>query len=122
MGKLILLVDDSMPIRKLIALQLKSKGYEIVQAINGIEALEILASRRVDLIITDLNMPKMDGLELIGQLKKDTDLENIPVIILSSEGENRDKEVGLKVGASSYLVKPVSQEFLIDEVKKVLLT
>lgn len=122
MGKLILLVDDSMPIRKLIALQLKSKGYEIVQAINGIEALEILASRRVDLIITDLNMPKMDGLELIGQLKKDPDLENIPVIILSSEGENKDKEIGLKVGASSYLVKPVSQEFLIDEVKKILLT
>lgn len=121
MKKQILIVDDSSTTRKLISLYLKIAGYNVISAINGIDALEKLAKTQVDLVITDLNMPQMDGLELIKSIREDKiNLGDIPVILLTTEEEIKSKAEATIIGATVYLCKPVSQDKLSAEVKKLL--
>lgn len=120
MSKNIMVVDDSFTTRKMLSFLLKGEGFNVVSAENGIDALEKLPFSNIDIIITDLNMPKMDGLELINSLKKNPDYKEIPVIMLTTECEESDKQKGFEAGASSYLIKPVPQDILIKEVKKFL--
>ena len=120
MKKVILVADDSPTIRKFVTFSLAAKGFKIVSATDGMEALEKLPSINVDLIITDLNMPNVDGFELIRTVRENNIYDDIPIIVLSSLGSEKDIERGLSLGANSYLVKPFDPKKINYEVSKYL--
>ena len=120
MEKNVLVVDDSATVRKFISVSLSMQGFKVVTACDGMDALEKLPSENVDLIITDLNMPNMDGFELIRSLRENPQYRDLPVIILSSLNDTVSKETGSKLGIESYVVKPFSLEKIQYEVAKYL--
>lgn len=120
MKKVILVADDSPTIRKFVSFSLKMSGFEVLVACDGMEAVELLPKYNVDLIITDLNMPNLDGFELIKAIRENENNRNIPIIILSSLNGNEDIQRGLEYGANSYLVKPFDPKRVQYEVAKYL--
>lgn len=120
MKKRILVVDDSATIRTLQGFILESAGFEVKTASNGIEALEKIYREDFDLIVADINMPKMDGLKLIKTLRKENNYKDLPIIIVTTEEEEEDRERGLAAGANVYLVKPTDPERLVMNVKMLL--
>jgi two-component system, chemotaxis family, chemotaxis protein CheY len=118
MGKTILVVDDSPTVRKFVTVSLEMQGFSVTSASDGMDALEQLPKKKFDLLITDLNMPNMDGFELIRSLRENPDFKELPVIILTSLADQQNKEVGTKLGVSSYVVKPFSLEKIQYEVSK----
>ncbi|MFA7418941.1 MAG: response regulator [Melioribacteraceae bacterium] len=120
MKKVILVADDSPTIRKFVSVALSVKGYEIISCADGMEAIEILPSHKVDLVITDLNMPNVDGFELITSIRNNTAYKELPIIVLSSLGATEDIQKGLECGANSYLVKPFDPKRVAYEVSKYL--
>ena len=120
MAKSVLIVDDCSFTRSLVSLYLRGEGYDLLQAEDGLAALEQLARRPADLVITDMNMPHMDGLALTRSLKGDPAYKNIPVIMLTTETAEKERDSGLQAGAARYLTKPVSQRDLAAEVKSLL--
>ncbi|GIO16006.1 DNA-binding response regulator [Cohnella xylanilytica] len=113
----ILMVDDEAEIIKLMSLYLKNEGYKLLQASNGLEALDILQTHPVDLIILDLMMPKMDGLEACMRIRE---TNHIPIIMLSAKSQDIDKISGLSVGADDYVTKPFSPLELVARIKSQL--
>jgi len=122
MAQTILVVDDSPTIVKFVSFSLKNKGFNVVTACDGMDAIEKLSniSNGVDLVITDLNMPNLDGYGLVDTLRRNEKFREIPIIILTSEESEDDKQLGEKVGANSYLVKPFKPKLLLEEVSKYL--
>ncbi|RLE09248.1 response regulator [Candidatus Aerophobetes bacterium] len=120
MRRKILVVDDSATIRTLQGFILESAGFEVQTASNGIEALEKLYKERFDLVVADINMPKMDGLKLIETLRKQEAYRDLPIIIVTTEQEQEDRERGLAAGANVYLVKPTDPKKLVMNVKMLL--
>ena len=120
MTQSILIVDDCVTTRKLVGLYLRQGGYDSIQAENGLEALEKLAQEQVELVITDVNMPGMDGVELTRSMKKDEGLKDIPVLMLTTEAGDRERGEGVAAGVQGYLTKPVTQTQLIQEVERLL--
>jgi two-component system chemotaxis response regulator CheY len=121
--KNVLVVEDSKSIRSMIRVSLEEAGgFYAVEAGNGFEALKTLPTRRFDLIITDINMPDINGLELIGYVKSNPAYRDIPLIIVSTEKSEEDKKRGISLGASGYVVKPFRKEELMSMVTKVLET
>lgn len=120
MAKSVLVVDDCGTTRRLISLLLKGKGYNSIHAQNGLDALEKLAVNEVDVVITDLNMPLMDGLELIKTLRQDEKYKQLPIIMVSTESAEMDKKMAKDLGASTYIVKPVTQDRLVYEIEKLI--
>ncbi|MBK7141017.1 MAG: response regulator [bacterium] len=122
MNQTILVVDDSPTIVKFVSFSLRNGGYNVVTACDGMDALEKVSrlTEGVHLVITDLNMPNLDGYSLIATLRQNPQYREVPIIILSSEGGDDDRQRGLDVGATSYLVKPFKSSLLLDEVSKVL--
>jgi DNA-binding response OmpR family regulator len=122
MSQKVLVVDDSPTLVKFVTFSLRSNGYEVVGASDGMDALEKVSHLEggVDLVITDLNMPNIDGYELIATLRKNAKFAKTPIIILSSEEAEDDKAKGRQVGADAYLVKPFKSSILIDEVSRLL--
>ena len=121
MPKKILITEDSPTMRSLIIATLADLGdFEIVEAANGFEALRILPREKVDLVITDINMPDINGLELVSFVKNNPNYRSIPLFIISTEGRDRDKEKGLALGADAYLVKPFAPEELQALVQRYL--
>ncbi len=120
MAETILIVDDCATTRRLLSVYLRQEGYDLVYAVNGLDALEKLARRPVDLVITDVNMPRMDGVALARALKQDPVFKWIPIVMLTTEGEERERQHGLQAGAAAYLIKPVTQEQLAQEVRRTL--
>jgi len=119
--KNVLIVEDSKAIRSMIRVALEEAGgYFVVEAGNGFEALKALPAQRLDLIITDINMPDINGLELIGYVKSNPAYSTIPLVIVSTEKSDEDKKRGLALGASGYVVKPFMKEELMAIVMKVL--
>ncbi len=116
--KSILLVDDCKTTRKILSYLLKGKDFTILQAENGLDALEKLARNDVDLIITDLNMPRMDGIEFVKAVKEDGAYMGIPIIMLTTESSELDKSKAYQLGVSSYLSKPVDKERILNEIEK----
>ena len=116
----ILVVEDDKHISKLVKYNLEKSGYHCKVADDGEEALGILAKEPIDLIILDIMLPQMDGLEVCRLIKQDTQLKNIPVIMLTAKGEEVDRVVGLELGADDYIVKPFSPRELILRIKAVL--
>lgn len=120
MKKIILIADDSNTIRKFVAASLQMKGFEVVTVSDGMEAIEKLPYSKIDLIITDLNMPNMDGFELIKTIRRSPDYKEVPIIILSSLQSNGEIQKGLELGANSYLTKPFDPKRIQYEVSKYL--
>jgi two-component system chemotaxis response regulator CheY len=111
--KKILIAEDSPTMRSLIVSTIAALGdFEIVEAANGFEALRILPREKVDLVITDINMPDINGLELVSFIKGNANYKTTPLFIISTEGSERDREKGLSLGADAYLTKPFSPQEL----------
>ena len=122
MNNTVLVVDDSPTVVKFVTYSLKSSGLKVLTASDGMDAMEKVSSldSAVDLVITDLNMPNMDGYELIATLRQSEQYSRTPIIILSSEEDEADKAMGEEAGADSYLTKPFKSSVLLNEVKKYL--
>ncbi len=119
--KNVLIVEDSKAIRSMIRVSLEETGgFFAVEAGNGFEALKTLPTRRFDLIITDINMPDINGLELIGYVKSNPAYKDIPLVIVSTEKSEEDKKRGIALGAQGYVEKPFKKEDLMAMVTKVL--
>lgn len=118
MAKTALIVDDSAPMRQLVELTLKSAQFDVIVATNGKEALTKLPSGKLDLVITDLNMPEMDGITLIKQLRQLPGTKFTPIIMLTTESQATKQDEGKKAGASGWIVKPFQPNILLETVKK----
>lgn len=120
MSKRVLVVDDSAIVRNIHSFMLKSGGFEVVEASNGYEAMEKLLESQFDLVVTDVNMPKMDGYSLCEAIRKESQYAETPIIIISTESEAEDKLRGFKAGANVYVIKPVKSEELIQNAKMLV--
>lgn len=120
MTKCILAVDDSASIRGMVAFTLKSAGYEVVEAVDGVDALTKAQAATMDLVLTDHNMPRMDGLTLVRSLRQLPAYRSAPILILTTESGVEMKSQGKAAGATGWLVKPFDPQRLVDVVGKVL--
>lgn len=121
MAKKILIAEDSPTMRALIVSTISAMGdFDTVEAANGFEALRILPREKVDLIITDINMPDINGLELVSFIRNNENYRTTPLFIISTEGSDRDREKGLALGANAYLVKPFAPEQLQSLIRDYL--
>ena len=119
--KNVLIVEDSKAIRSMIRIVIEEQGgFFAVEAANGFEALKTLPTRQFDLIITDINMPDINGLELINFVKSNPAYRDIPLIIVSTEKSEEDKKRGMALGASGYIEKPFKKEEFMSIVQNVL--
>ena len=117
----VLIVEDSKASREFIAATVEAiPGLEAVQTASGFEALKILPRHRFELIITDINMPDINGLELINFVKKNPNYRDVPLFVITTEGREQDRERGLALGAAEYLVKPFTPESLEALVRRYL--
>lgn len=120
MAKKILIVDDSNIVLNLHTYILEQAGYVCSGALNGYVALEALLKEHYDLIVTDVNMPKMDGYELIKRIREYDEYKHVPIIIVSTEQEAKDKTKGFEAGANVYIVKPTEPALMVINVKMLL--
>ena len=120
MSKTILAVDDSRSIRDMVRFALEPLGYTILDAEDGEEGLQQLASHGVDLVITDLNMPKLNGIEFIERVRADDTHAGLPMVMLTTEGQAETMRAGKKAGASGWIVKPFNELQLELTVKKFI--
>jgi len=120
MEKCIMTVDDSASVRQMVCYTLKSAGYQVVEAVDGQDALSKLAASSVHMIITDLNMPNLDGIALIRQVRASASHRFVPVIMLTTESQDAKKMEGKQAGATVWIIKPFKPEQLLTVVKKVL--
>lgn len=120
MSKRIMTVDDSASVRQMVSFTLKSSGYDVLEAEDGQAALEMLQDQIVDMVVTDLNMPRLDGIELIRETRKLPAGKFIPIIMLTSESQAGKKQEGKEAGATGWIVKPFKPEQLLAVVQKVL--
>ncbi len=120
MSKIIMTVDDSSSVRQMVSFTLRGAGYQTVEAVDGKDALSKLSDSSVNMVITDLNMPNMDGIELIRQLRGQSSCRFIPIIMLTTESQAEKKQEGKAAGATGWIIKPFKPEQLLAVVKKVL--
>lgn len=120
MGKLIMTADDSASVRQMVAFTLKQNGYEVIEAVDGQDALTKLGGKKVDMLLTDLNMPKLDGIGLIKGVRGSALNKFIPIVMLTTESQDSKKSEGKSAGATGWIVKPFKPEQLIAVVKKLL--
>jgi two-component system chemotaxis response regulator CheY len=119
--KRILVVEDSPTMRHLIAFALtRMSGVEILQAEEGVAALKCMTDRQVDLLITDINMPIMDGLKLVSMVRRDERHKHIPILVITTEGASEDRAQAMALGATAYLAKPVQGSVVMAKVRELL--
>ena len=116
----ILAVDDSAAMRQMVGITLQGAGHQVEQAIDGCQALEIAEKQKFDLVITDVNMPNMDGLTLVRELRNRANYKYVPLLVLTTEATTERKQQGKAAGATGWLVKPFNPERLLATVAKVL--
>ncbi|HZF51893.1 MAG TPA: response regulator [Polyangiaceae bacterium] len=119
-GMNVLVVEDSATMRSFVVAALEAEGFEVTTAKSGFEAMKVLAQRKFDLVITDINMPDINGLEVVRFVRDNPTHKEIPLIIISTDGRDRDRERGMKLGASDYLIKPFKPEDLISRARHFL--
>jgi len=119
MAKRILTVDDSKTMRDMVSFTLKGAGFEVVEAEDGVKALSLLERTNVDLVITDINMPNMDGITLVKNLRARPANRSTPILILTTEGGEDKKTAGRAAGATGWIVKPFAPDKLLQVVSKV---
>ena len=116
-----LIVEDSPTMRQLLAFSLRRlKECRIIEAVDGVDALKKLTTERVDLVITDINMPMMDGLKLISVIRGNARTRTVPIIIVTTEGAEEDRKRGLALGANAYIAKPIQPSELLKTVASLL--
>jgi two-component system chemotaxis response regulator CheY len=120
MAKTILAVDDSGSLRQMVVFSLKAAGYQVTEAVDGQDGLEKARNQIFDLVLTDQNMPRMDGLTLIKSLRELPGYQKIPILMLTTEASNEMKMKGKAMGANGWLVKPFDPQRLTEVVKKVI--
>lgn len=121
MSKLILIVDDSASIRQVVKIALTNAGYEVMDACDGQDALSKMDGTKIHLIISDVNMPNMDGISFVKEVKNHPDYKFTPVIMLTTESEDDKKTAGKEAGAKAWIVKPFQPEQMLDAVSKLIL-
>ena len=120
MSKKILTVDDSASMRQMVLFTLQGAGYEVVQACDGVEALELARMSPVDLVLTDVHMPRMDGITLVRELRGLESYKFVPMLILTTESSQEKKMDGKRAGATGWIVKPFNPPQLLATVARVL--
>ncbi|MDQ8020996.1 response regulator [Uliginosibacterium sp. H1] len=120
MAKTVLTVDDSASIRQMVSFTLKGAGYDVVEAVDGMDGVEKAKGRPVDLVLTDQNMPRLDGISLIKTLRGLPQYKSTPILMLTTESSDIMKTQGRNAGATGWLVKPFDPQKLIEVVKKVI--
>lgn len=120
MKRKIMTVDDSSSVRQMVSFVLKEAGYDVVSAVDGQDAIKQLSSSQVEMLVTDLNMPNVNGVELIQWVRSDFSHQYIPVIMLTTESQDEKKLEGKNAGATGWIVKPFKPEQLLTVVRKVL--
>ena len=116
-----LVVEDSPTMRQLIVFALRRiRGLEVLEADDGVDALRKMAASKLDIILTDINMPIMDGLKLVKRVRSDEALKAIPIIIITTEGAEEDRQRALALGANAYITKPIQAPQVISQVKQLL--
>lgn len=117
----VLIVEDSPTMRQLISFALKRmRGVRIVEASDGVDGLKKLSTEKFDLIFTDINMPIMDGLKLVSLLRNDANYKNTPVVVITTEGAQEDRERALALGANDYITKPIQPNRILDVARALL--
>ena len=116
----ILAVDDSASMRQMVTFTLKGAGYDVVDAVDGVDALNKAKQQAVNLVITDVNMPNMDGITLISELRKLPNYKFTPLLMLTTESAPEKKQAGKAAGATGWIVKPFNPDQLLATVKKVI--
>jgi two-component system, chemotaxis family, chemotaxis protein CheY len=119
MSKRILTIDDSKTMRDMLLLTLTDAGYEVLQGVDGVDGLAVLGDQKVDVIITDINMPKMDGYEVIRQLRQNPRHKTTPILVLTTESDGDKRTIARSAGATGWMVKPFDPEGLIAIINKV---
>ena len=120
MAKSILAVDDSGSLRQMVVFSLRAAGYQVTEAVDGQDGLEKARTQVFDLVLTDQNMPRMDGLSLIRALRAMATYQQVPILMLTTESSDEMKSKGRTAGANGWLVKPFDPQRLIEVVKKVI--
>ncbi|MCX7194084.1 MAG: response regulator [Proteobacteria bacterium] len=120
MAKTVLSVDDSGSIRQMVSFTLKSAGYTVIEAVDGQDGLDKAKQKTVDLVLTDQNMPRMDGLTLIKSLRAMPSYRSVPILMLTTESGDVMKSQGKAAGATGWIVKPFDPQKLLEVVKKVI--
>ena len=116
----ILAVDDSASMRQMVAFTLKAAGHDVVEAVDGVDALAKAKGQKFELVISDVNMPNMDGITLISELRKIPDFKFIPMLMLTTESTTEKKQQGKAAGATGWIVKPFNPDQLLATIGKVL--
>jgi two-component system chemotaxis response regulator CheY len=121
MSKTILIVDDSASVRQVVAITLKGAGYDVIEGVDGKDALSKLTGQKIHLIISDVNMPNMDGITFVKELKKLAAYKFTPVIMLTTESQEAKKQEGQAAGAKAWVVKPFQPAQMLAAVSKLIL-
>jgi two-component system chemotaxis response regulator CheY len=120
-GYKVLVVEDSPTMRQLIVFALKRiRGFQISEANDGVDGLKKLSADKFDLILTDINMPIMDGLKLVSMVRNDPNYKETPIIVITTEGATEDRERALALGANEYITKPIQTMKILETVKKLM--
>ena len=120
MAKTILIVDDSASLRQVVGIALRSAGYEVIEACDGVDALSKLQGSKIHLIVSDVNMPNMDGITLVKEVKKLATHRFTPIIMLTTESQDEMKRKGQEAGAKAWVVKPFKPEQMLQAVEKLI--
>jgi len=118
--KKILIVDDKREVVELVTATLEGEGYQIISASDGREALEKIGKEKPDLVLLDVVMPKMNGLEVLAKVKKDPQTKDVPIIMLTAKGQQLDKDKGMRLGAEDYIIKPFSPSHLLRKIEEIM--
>jgi len=121
MSKTILIVDDSASVRSVVGISLRGAGYEVIEACDGKDALSKLTGQKVHLIVSDVNMPNMDGITMVKEIKKLASYKFTPICMLTTEAEQSKMQEGKAAGAKAWIVKPFQPPKLLDVVSKLIL-
>jgi two-component system chemotaxis response regulator CheY len=121
MGKTILVVDDSASMRQVVGMALKGSDYEVIEACDGKDALTKLGGQKIHLVISDVNMPNMDGITFVREMKKLPAYKFVPVVMLTTEGSEEKKKAGQEAGAKAWVVKPFQPAQILAVVAKLLM-
>jgi two-component system chemotaxis response regulator CheY len=119
MSKLILTIDDSRSMRDMLKLALSEAGFEVIQAVDGVHGIEVLAGCNPDVIVTDINMPRLDGFGVIEAIRKDPDKRRIPILVLTTESDSTKKQRARDSGATGWIVKPFDPVKLVAAINRV---
>ncbi len=121
MAKTILIVDDSASLRQVVSIALKGAGYDVIEGCDGVDGLSKLDGTKVHLIVSDVNMPNMDGLTMVKKIKEMPAYKFTPIIMLTTEASEDKKDIGKAAGVKAWMVKPFKPDQMIDAVSKLIM-